>query len=167
MLPCCYLRVLAQPPEVFLIAHHIQTRFTQPEVERVRQRLATHCATVRPLTPAQHFRTNVVCPLLHEGQCRVYSVRPFGCRYHHSLDFQACQFSYNHPEDVDYSGARHPTLLEQLDDARSSLCGAYKDLGFDMAPYELGSALADALDRQVAWRRWRDHKKPFVNVAGA
>jgi hypothetical protein len=159
---CCSLRVMATPPEVFLIAHHIQTRLSPAETDRIRHRLASHLTTIKPLTPEQHLKRNVECPLLFEGRCSVYPVRPFGCRYHHSQDFQACQFSYDHPEDVDYPGARHPILLQHLGRARESLESTYAGLGYDMSSYELGSALSEALDNSATWKRWRDGKKPFL-----
>ena len=162
---CCYLRVLATPPEVFLIAHHVKTRFSQTEFENLKIRLTAHLETIALLTPQQHMRKNIVCPLLKDGHCSVYQIRPGGCRYHHSTDFQSCQYSYDHPEDLEFPGARHPELLRSVGSARKILETVYTQQNFDMSQYELGSALAEALDNPSSWNRWRDGKKAFLKAA--
>ena len=86
---CCYLRVDATAHEILAIASHIEKKFTPRELERLIKRLAEHAERVRPLTYSQHMSTNIVCPLLIDGCCSVYSLRPFGCRRHHSQRVQA------------------------------------------------------------------------------
>ena len=161
---CCYLRVSATPPEIFLLARHIQRHFTPTEIRQLEQRLNVHDATVRPLTKDRHIRQNVACPLLVEGRCSVHSVRPLGCRNHHSQNFQSCQFAYDHPEDINFSGGLNPLLHRTLGVARAELEGVYTKLGFDMSLCELGTALKEALENPAAWKRWRDHKRPFLSA---
>ena len=97
---CCWLRVDVFAHEVFLIAHHIRAQFSAGEISELLVRLAAHSSQVTPLTPFEHATRNIPCPLLRDGRCSIYSVRPHSCRRHHSLDFAACQFTFDHPEDL-------------------------------------------------------------------
>ena len=62
--------------------------FTDDQLADLIIRLVAHLEKVTPLTPFQHATQNIVCPLLQDGRCSVYSVRPHSCRRHHSQDLQ-------------------------------------------------------------------------------
>src|ERR1043165_4983211 len=98
---CCSLRVDVFAHEVFLIARHIRTHFTADEIAALTVRLAAHSEKVLPLTPFEHATQNIVCPLLQNGRCSVYAVRPHSCRRHHSQDFATCQYTFDHPDDLE------------------------------------------------------------------
>src|SRR5687768_14404137 len=61
---CCSLRVDVFAHEVFPIARHIRSRFTEDQQVQLSRRLAAHAATVLPLTPFEHATRNVPCPML-------------------------------------------------------------------------------------------------------
>src|SRR5262245_41107697 len=84
---CCWLRIDVFAHEVFLLAHHIRSHFTADELANLMARLAAHAEEITPLTPFEHATRNVQCPLLIDGRCSVYAVRPHSCRRHHSQDF--------------------------------------------------------------------------------
>lgn len=162
---CCWLRVDVYAHEVFLIAHHVRARFAQTEISELTARLALHSGKVLPLTPYEHATQNTVCPLLQNGRCSIYAVRPHSCRRHHSLDFAACQFTYDHPTDLEAPAPHDRDLFRTLTDAMRQGSEAYARLGFDDTIYELGTALAEALDTPSSWRRWRDGKKAFLRAS--
>src|SRR5260221_9329328 len=108
---CCSLHVDVFAHEVFLVVHHIRSHFTAFELSHLMARLAEHSATVLPLTPFEHATMNVRCPLLQEdGCCSIYEVRPHSCRRHHSQDFTACQFTFDHPTDIETPAAHDRDL---------------------------------------------------------
>ena len=162
---CCSLRVDVYAHEVFLIVHHLRTRFTPAQLAEVVTRLAAHAARVLPLTPFEHATSNNVCALLQDGRCSVYAVRPHSCRRHHSLDFAACQYTYDHPTDLEFPAAHDNELFRTLTEAMRHGSEVYARLGFDSTIYELGTALAEALDTPSSWRRWRDGKKAFLHAS--
>ena len=162
---CCWLRVDVHAHEVFLIAEFIRARFSQAELSALIARLAVHSGKVLPLTPFEHATQNVVCPLLQNGRCSVYAVRPHSCRRHHSVDFAACQFTYDHPTDLEAPAAHDRELFRSLTEALHATAGTYARLGFDDTIYQLGTALAEALDTPSSWRRWRDGKKAFLRAS--
>ena len=162
---CCWLRVDVHAHEVFLIAQHVRARFTEAERAALIARLAVHSTKVLPLTPYEHVTQNIACPLLQDGRCSIYAVRPHSCRRHHSLDFAACQFTYDHPTDMEAPAAHDRDLFKTLTEAMLEAAGTYARLGYDDTIYELGTALAEALDTPSSWRRWRDGKKAFLRAS--
>jgi Fe-S-cluster containining protein len=164
---CCYLRVEATAAEVFNIADHIRATFSKSEQAGLMLRLASHSERIRTLTSAEHSTQNIPCPLLSDGRCSVYSVRPFSCRQFHSQDVAVCQNSYEHPDDSESASGIHPQLFNTLRAAHTSACAVYHRAGFHAASYELGSAVLEALNNSASWRRWRNHKKPFLQATSA
>lgn len=155
---CCWLRVDVYAQEVFLIADTLRKELTLSELQELLGRLESHSGLV---TVFEHASRNVACPLSRDGWCSVYSVRPHSCRRHHSLDLAACQFTHDHPDDMEFPGAHHRELFGDLTEAMGLHAAVYEYFGFDDTIYELGSALAEALADDACWRRWRRKKKAF------
>ena len=162
---CCSLRVEVYAHEVFLIAHHLQTATDPAELERIRTNLAAHAEEVRPLTPYEHATRNIVCPLLKDGCCTVYAVRPNACRRHHSMDLAACQHTFDFPTDLETPAAHDRSLYRTLTEAMLYSGDAYEQLGFDRTIYQLGTALQEALDDPASWERWRAGEKAFLHAS--
>jgi Putative zinc- or iron-chelating domain len=162
---CCWLRVDGFAHEIFLIADHVRRHFTADEMADLLGRLATHAETVLPLTPFAHATMNVRCPLLVDGRCSVYAVRPQACRRHHSRDFAPCQFTFDHPTDLAAPAAHDRELFRALTAAMQENIYAYAGCGFDHTIYELGTALAEALSDPASWERWRNHEQTFISAS--
>lgn len=158
---CCWLRVDVCAPEVFLIADTLRKELTPTELDELRGRLAEHAKLVTGMTVLEHATRNVACPLSRDGWCSVYAVRPHTCRRHHSTDMAACQFTYDHPDDLEFPGAHHAELFHDLTEAMGLHAAVYEYFGFDATVYELGSALEEALTDTACWRRWSRKKKAF------
>lgn len=163
---CCSLRVDVFAHDVFLVVHHIRTHFSPAELAELRGRLAEHASKVLPLTPFEHATSNNPCPLLREdGRCGVYVARPHSCRRHHSLDFAVCQFTYDHPTDLEAPAAHDRDLYRALTGAMQQNIDAYSTAGFDHTIYELGTALHEALNDLSCWQRWRNHEQAFLHAS--
>ena len=158
---CCWLRVDVCAPEVFLIADTLRKELAPSELAALQGRLAAHAELVTGLTVLEHATRNVACPLSRDGWCSVYAVRPHTCRRHHSQDLASCQFTYEHPEDMEFPSAHHRELFHELTEAMGLHAAVYEYLGFDATVYELGSALEEALADPACWRRWQRKKKAF------
>jgi Fe-S-cluster containining protein len=162
---CCSLRIDVFAHEVFLIAHHLRSHFTAGEMAALLVRLTAHSEKVLPLTPFEHVTQNIECPLLQNGRCTVYAVRPHSCRRHHSQDFASCQYTFDHPEDLESPAAHDRDLFRALTGAMQWNIDVYSHLGFDHTIYELGTALKEALHDAAAWPRWRNHEQAFIHAS--
>lgn len=162
---CCSLRVDVFAHEVFLIAHHIRSHFSGEEISSLMVRLAAHSEEVTPLTPFEHATRNVRCPLLIEGRCTIYAARPHSCRRHHSQDFATCQFTFDHPTDLESPAAHDRELFRALTEAMQQNIDVYFQLGFDTTIYELGTALNEALNVPTSEPRWRNRDQAFINAS--
>jgi hypothetical protein len=159
---CCWLRVDVFAHEVFLIARHIRGAFTAEQIVSLMEQLSAHAAKVLPLTPFEHATMNVCCPLLQKGRCSVYAVRPHSCRRHHSQDLAACQFTFDHPTDLETPAAHDRDLFLALTGAMQDNAEAYAQCGFDPTIYELGTALHEAIHDPACWSRWCNREQAFL-----
>jgi len=162
---CCWLRVDLFAHEVLLIAHHVRTHFSPEERAELLSRLTAHTEKVLPLTPFEHATQNVACPLLKDGRCSVYEVRPHSCRRQHSQDLSACQYTYDHPTDLEFPGAHDRLLFRSLSEAMQVGIEVYAQHGFDHTIYELGTALAEALSDPESEVRWMNREKTFLHAS--
>ena len=163
---CCSLRVDVFAHEIFLIADYIRAHFSPERLSALKAQLAAHMTQVVPLTPFEHATRNIACPLLaDDGRCSVYEVRPLSCRRHHSMDFAACQFTYDHPADFEFPGAHDVELFRALTAALRQTGGVYAEYGFDITIYELGTALVEALADAASWTRWHEGRRAFLNAS--
>jgi Fe-S-cluster containining protein len=159
---CCSLRVDVFAHEVFPIVEHIRRHWSADEIAALMSRLAGHAQTVLTLTPFEHATRNVPCALLgKDGWCSVYAARPQSCRRHHSQDLPTCQYTYDHPTDLETPAAHDRALFRALTEAMVQNIEAYAEFGFDQTIYELGTALQEALTDPASWRRWRNHEPAF------
>jgi len=162
---CCWLRVDVYAPEVFLIAETLRKELPPPQLDELLGRLATHAELVTGMTVFEHATRNVACPLSREGWCSVYSVRPHTCRRHHSQDLAACQFTYDHPDDLEFPGAHSRELFTELTEAMGLHGAVYEYFGYDGTVYELGSALHEALTDPACWQRWSRKETAFQKAS--
>ncbi len=84
---CCILRVSTLPSEIFVVAEYIAAK---KDCEKVTERIAAAVDSTRGLSTSQYFRTRTPCPLLENGVCGIYPVRPFACRGYFSLSPRSC-----------------------------------------------------------------------------
>jgi len=162
---CCSLRVDVFAHEVFLMAHHIRRHFSELEIAALLVRSGAHAERVEAMTSFEHATTNIPCVLLRDHRCSIYEARPHSCRRHHSLDFAACQFTYDHPTDLEAPSAHDRDLSRALTAGLQQNIDAYSTAGFDHTVYELGSALHEALTDSACWARWRNQEQAFLHAS--
>ncbi len=162
---CCQLRVVAFPHELIAIYLHIKFSFTKARSDAAIARVKSQFAKIKDMSMEQHFVTNVECPLLENGRCSVYEVRPIACAGYHSVTEERCRYSNEHPEIVGTETGGIPMVLEIQDSsgaqvgAISQVINAHND---DVTQYELIRGLnAIAVDPSVnqKWMRGRKFLK--------
>jgi len=88
---CCYLRVKITPPEGMVIADFLEDHLKSEALSRIRVRLAKTAKITQGMNANQRLGAKILCPLLTDGVCTVYPVRPLACRVYHSLRQVDCQ----------------------------------------------------------------------------
>ena len=145
---CCRgTTVLASTPEILHLARHVGETLSGEALATLRARVGAAADSARRESMADRARRGAPCPLLDEasGRCTAYEARPFSCRAFHSFDRAACEralgageLAPNLPSSPVLFKVRHAVSL-------GVMAGAHA-LGLDAAPYELASALDDALE---------------------
>ena len=142
---CCHVTVVVTPLEAIRLARRDASRGRAPA--------QAGDATVR-FAP---------CPLLVDGACSVYDIRPFACRSLFSLDAARCE--------AGYGGAQEATV-PSLDWPRLLSCGyitgqiaALDDLGLTSRLVELKPALALLTRDATALPRWLNGEDVFPHAA--
>jgi Fe-S-cluster containining protein len=148
---CCYMRVKATPLEVLGIVHYLRSRLGPGELSEFRRRLAATDQTTRGMDGYQRVCAKIACPLLANGQCLVYPVRPIGCRVYHSLDASDCELP--HAEE-----ARGVTVRSDISGLAmgvfAGLTEGLRTVGLRTRLLELIAGLRIAMDEPGLANRW-------------
>ena len=159
---CCHLRVEIRPHEAFVLAQHIQSKFTSAQQASAMARIEENLKQIAPLTAEQHIRAGIPCALLIDGVCSVYEGRPAACRKYYSASVDTCRDAFNDTS----APVTGPLEHEQVRLAGNAVALGYakglEEAGHDCTLHELHFALHAALTKPKAEKRYRDGKKPFV-----
>lgn len=150
---CCTLRIEASPPEVFLIARALKKR-SPSELKDLLSRLEKHSKAAQSL-PMEKFCLQ--CPLLRDGVCSIYSIRPTMCRKYCSLDVEKCK-------DPESSGPEYGELFANSAVLAYGFIQAYTRAKLPCHSHELGQALFRALTDKTAEQRWYQGESVFEPV---
>lgn len=137
-LHCCTRLVEATLPEVLGLVDHIDSHWSEAQVESFLARVDAAQAENGPLWRDEVDTPTAPCPFLADGRCTVYEYRPVSCRSLNSLDKRSCRAFYAGQK------ARVPLLEEQLDVATlgKAVVVGLKEAGVASGTFELGPAVA-------------------------
>ena len=158
---CCYLKVDIQPGEAFLIADYIRAHFSAEERKVVEEKARENWKKIEPMALKEHFSVNLPCPLLKDGRCSAYSVRPATCRMFHARTIQTCKDSFERPDDLAAPDSPVGAVRLATASAHMGVTKAFEDAGYDSNAYDLNPAILEALGNSHSERRWRDMKSAF------
>jgi len=90
---CCYNQVEVTPPEALLIGHYVAQNFSPEEQDGLMNRVvrALNFNSGKTKQQIARLRHKLPCPLLEDGRCSVYGVRPLVCRAMHAFEAGACE----------------------------------------------------------------------------
>ena len=159
---CCHLRVEIRPHEAFVLAHHIETRFTPAQRARTVERIERTLRLVAPMSADDHVRAGIPCALLEDGVCSVYEARPATCRKYYSLSVTTCRDVFNDTAAPLTGELEHEQLRRAGNAVALGYAQGMEDAGFDIARYELHDALHKALTDPRTEKRYRRGKRAFV-----
>lgn len=158
---CCHLRVVTTAPEVFGVVEFLRSNLTSDEFSAFRQRVDAAVDRIEPMSRAEHIHTNVQCPVLVDGRCSAYSVRPMMCRSYHSVDLNACKSAFDNPlsdEPMGFSMVRKTVGEHHIAAWRNALHFS----GYDPNDYELFRALQEAMASDEAKQRFENKDHAFT-----
>ena len=155
---CCHFAVSASPPEVFRLARSLRGQ------SGISEAVSARAEATRGLTLEELTRRCLPCVLLSGSECTAYDARPITCRQFLSRSAEACERNLQgEPIEIPVlKGAVNAGVL-----CRSLLLAAGRSAGLSDACYELSGALAIALAKPDAERRWLAREDVFAGAAVA
>lgn len=91
---CCSEKVALSIPEVFYIANYLDDSLPPAELTRMKEKIRRAARQVAGMSETKRRKAQIFCPLLVDGKCSVYVVRPLTCRGYNSLDESVCEKLY-------------------------------------------------------------------------
>ena len=161
---CCYMQATASGPEILAIAEYIEANMSDGELDALRARVAETDGVTGELDSFGRLFANVPCPLLRDGGCSVYEVRPLVCRGYNSLHWVACAHDGRRPsywKSVPHDAVRRGAYSAALD----GICEGLNKLGLSGEPLELISALNIVLNDPSAFERWLNCEDVFAEAS--
>ena len=154
---CCHLPVEANAVEVMTLVQHLLETRDEAGLAALRAALRAHVAVVEATPAAERIALRQPCPLLVDHRCSVYEARPLACRAFHSADAEGCATALkteNARVGFRFPDKRRFAIASQ---ASALLVDGARGVGRDTASYNLGQALAIALESpdetQARWDR--------------
>lgn len=156
---CCHAWVSARAPEVLLARAAIPPR----EREAVRAAVERTFLATGSAGPAERAAIASPCPMLLDGQCRIYEARPATCRTAVSLDANLCARAFlPGAEALDIPTPDFHVVMRRS--YAIALAGALKRAGYPAASYEFVAAMRAALARRDAEAAWLAGEDLFAGV---
>lgn len=164
---CCYFMVDVRPVEVFRILDFIEAELPPAERARIRDEIANNSATLSRLNEEERARQTLKCPFLAAGRCTIYAARPQTCRNYHATDAAGCQKSFAEPDNLDIDPEFAPFVYQIGVAHVDAFSETLRTAGYDVAAYELSSALFSAMaDPTSSRRKFEERRKPFAGLQG-
>jgi Fe-S-cluster containining protein len=139
---CCKPGVLTSIPDLLRILDHIRSTFGAGDVAALDERARRYVAQMNGRSFDDLVDESVPCPLLVDGRCSVYEVRPLVCRGYNSTNVDACRKAH---EDADVLIPTFAVLKDVTDGVTVGAAQCLKPAGFNDSLVDLGTALNIAL----------------------
>jgi Fe-S-cluster containining protein len=149
------------PRDIFLIADFIRNQFSPAKQADVLNKAQENWKKIEPMTLDQHLNAGLTCPLLDEGKCSVYPVRPDSCREAHSLQSEPCKKVFENPASTEDFAEQIASVKLATSITHIGISKAFEEAGYDSQPYDLNAALIQAMQNPACEKRWRDGKTAF------
>lgn len=153
---CCYLYASATAPEIFAITRFLRSNFDADHLADIAER----CTPLKGMSIDDRNRAKIPCPLLQDNACSVYEVRPIACRMCVSGSKARCEAGFN---GSDESIPRPRAHIYAGSNTRLALISAIESTGRANDAYELGEALALALEKPDLESRWLKGEDVFAS----
>ncbi len=164
---CCYFTVDVRAVEVFGILDFMARELSSDEQARVLREIEANAAQLKHVSELERMKRNVKCPFLAAGRCTIYEARPQTCRNYHATDAAGCRISYEQPQNTEIDPEFAPLVYQTGGADVDAFCTSLQLRGYDIAAYELSTALAAAIADPHARSRFESKQKPFLTLTGS
>jgi Fe-S-cluster containining protein len=134
--------VLITVPELLRILFTVELRFDADAKSAVADRARRYASQIEGRSFDESTNESVPCPLLVDGRCSVYDVRPLVCRGYNSTSMDACRAAH---ADAGVLVPIFSVLKDVTDGATVGASQSLREAGANDAMVDLGSALNLAL----------------------
>jgi Fe-S-cluster containining protein len=135
---CCKPGVLVTIPEFVRILEHINSSADTTGGRALVDRVRRYASQLKGRRFDDLTNESVPCPLLVDGACTVYEVRPLVCRGYNSTDVEACRAA---ARDTTVPVPIFAVLKDVTDGATVGVAHGLQTLGANSALLDLGTAL--------------------------
>jgi hypothetical protein len=160
---CCYLRVRVTPLEIMYLVDHLRACLPPEELLTIRQRVIRADEITRGMDGIHRLGARIPCPMLMDGKCIAYPVRPFACRFYHSLDSTECKALIDRSDGmVTVSG-----VIVRLNlGITAGLTEGLRTVGLQSHQIELNAGLRLLLDERASGLtdKWLTGEQAFVEA---
>jgi Fe-S-cluster containining protein len=149
------------PPEALRIGHYVGQNFSQEDkdglMKRVNRSLSLKAGKSKK--KIARLRRQFPCPLLMDGKCSIYPVRPLVCRAMHTFNAEACEQELlgGKLEPGEYYAHRYEFVWS----ISSGLQNGCLEVGCQTGILDLVLALQDFLTRENPVEKWIAGKEVF------
>lgn len=158
---CCFNQIELTPPEALLLGHHVDRHFSREEKSRLLEQVDRTLRKMSGKSKVElaRLRHDLPCPLLQDGRCTVYGVRPLLCRAMHSLDAAHCEQELAAPDlvAVAYYAHRDEIILSLA----AGLMEGCRAGGWQSRPLNLVRALREFCTQTGCLERWLQGEQVF------
>ncbi|NCB08505.1 MAG: YkgJ family cysteine cluster protein [Bacteroidia bacterium] len=105
---CCHQPVFALSYEMDFLNHFLRNNFDEQQQFEIREKAEQKRQNLGFLNEKEILNSKFPCPLLENGACSAYPVRPMACRIYLSADVSTCLKFYDEPENT----SSFPALLD-------------------------------------------------------
>lgn len=105
---CCHQAVFANSYELHFLSENIKKTFSSEELSGLIERTEAKYSMTSKLGDEEILKYKAPCPLLKDGACSGYAVRPMACRIYLSTKLETCLEFYRNPENE----ANYPALID-------------------------------------------------------
>ena len=164
---CCHFSVDVRPVEVFNIVEHVQQHFSPEQLQQLQEKVERNAELFSDMDELQRMRQNTPCPFLIDSRCSIYAARPQTCRNYHATNVAGCKQSYEQPDNEDIAPDYAPLVYQSGAAHVDAFSQVMQEAGYDIAAYELNSALANVWADPVATRQRFENRAPvFPDLEG-
>ncbi|HKI89440.1 MAG TPA: YkgJ family cysteine cluster protein [Draconibacterium sp.] len=96
---CCHQPVFALSYELDYLNNYISKHFDKQKQDEIRKRAKAKKQKLNSLGEKDILNSKFPCPLLENGACTAYEVRPMACRIYLSTNVKTCLDFFHKPED--------------------------------------------------------------------
>jgi Putative zinc- or iron-chelating domain len=158
---CCYLKVAVNEPEVLRIAAYLRGNLSEEQFLALRARVTEAAEATRGMDGGERFAARIPCPLLQDGNCLAYEVRPLSCIGYNSDDVEKCKHAWQE-RNPDLAVRCYFPQLQTAAAVAEGLEQGVRDMGLHGSHLELNEALRIALDRDGVTECWLAGRHPFA-----